>query len=90
MGVVNPNYRWNDWNLEKIVKHLRDMTPEEVESIFSNLAMGYPRKSRGAYVVRGKSNRDRWLQVAYVTDDDGAFFVIHTRPLTDKERRKIE
>ena len=33
---------------------------------------------------------DRLLQVVFVLDDDGTVFVIHARPLTDLEKRRIE
>ncbi|MGH9368553.1 MAG: hypothetical protein ACRD3M_12855 [Thermoanaerobaculia bacterium] len=40
------------------------------------------------YLVWGATEAGRLLQVVFVIDPDGSVFVIHERPLTDKEKRR--
>jgi hypothetical protein len=39
-------------------------------------------------LVQGRGGGGRWLQAIYVLDDDGTVFVIHARPMTDREKRR--
>ena len=41
----------------------------------------------GRYLVRGQTAAGRWLQVAYVFSPAAVVYVIHARPLTDREKR---
>jgi hypothetical protein len=42
----------------------------------------------GKYLVQGRGQGGRWLQVVYVLDDEGTVYVIHARPMTDREKRR--
>ena len=40
------------------------------------------------YLVWGPTDDGRLLQVVFVIDDEDTIFVIHARPLTEKEKRR--
>ena len=80
--------RWNDWNIEHIAKH--GVSPEEAELALSNARRPFPRKiDDDKWLVWGRGVGGRPLQVIFVLDDDEAAFVIHARPLTDREKRRF-
>ena len=39
-------------------------------------------------LVWGRGRGGRLLQVIFVLDDDGTVFIIHARPLTQKEKQR--
>jgi uncharacterized DUF497 family protein len=39
-------------------------------------------------LVWGPGRSGRLLQVIFALDDDGTVFIIHARPLTERERRR--
>lgn len=78
------DFRWHEWNVEHIDKH--GVSTDEAEGI---VRAGRPRyRGDGKYLVRGRGSGGRWLQVIYVLDDDGTVFVIHARPLNEREKRR--
>ncbi len=81
-------FKWIKWNIEHIAKH--KIEPDEAESVFRNIAKGYPRKKADCYIIWGKSNLDRYLQIAFSIEEDGQYFIFHARPLTVRERRLIK
>jgi len=85
---VTDKFKWIDWNTEHIA--LKGITPEEAESVFHNLARGYPRRHRKGYLIKGKSILDRWIQVAFAREPDNRIFVFHARSLTAKERKALK
>ena len=49
----------------------------------------YPRKvAEDKLLVWGASEQGELLQVVFVLDEDGSIFVLHARPLTDREKRR--
>ena len=83
-------FRWIDWNLEHIAQH--GVTPTEAEWVIRHPARGYPRKCRGGYIVCGRTQDGRWLQVAFARDRSGpgpCAFVYHARPLTPTEKGRM-
>ena len=40
------------------------------------------------FLVRGPTAEGRFLQVVFLVDDEDSVFVIHARPLTDKEKKR--
>ena len=78
------NFRWNTWNIEHLAQH--GVSPEEAEQVVRGARPLY--RGDGKYLVQGRGSGGRWLQVIYVLDDDGTIFVIHSRPLTDREKRR--
>ena len=81
-------FRWNDWNLEHVAKH--GVTPEECESVVATAKPPFPESGGDEkFRVWAQSESGRYLQVVYVLDEDGTAFVVHARPLTDKEKRRF-
>jgi uncharacterized DUF497 family protein len=80
------DFRWNDWNLQHILEHGVD--PEEAESVVEQAGSDGPRyRGDGKWLVWGRGRGERLLQVVFVLDSDDAIFVIHARPLSEKEKR---
>jgi uncharacterized DUF497 family protein len=79
-------FRWDDWNLEHATKHGVD--PLEAERVVENAGPRWPRKAgRRRYMVQGRGQGGRLVQVVYVLDHDGTIFIIHAMPLTTRRRR---
>lgn len=82
------DFRWNDWNLRHVAEHGVD--PEEAEEAVESADSSWPRyRGDGKWLVWGRGRGDRALQVVFVLDADDTLFIIHARPLTDKERRRF-
>ncbi len=82
------SFRWNDWNMEHVAHH--GVEPEEAEEVVLGAEPPYPRyRGDGKWLVWGRGDGDRLLQVVFVYDPDGAAFVIHARPLTAAETRRF-
>ena len=78
-------FRWIDWNVGKVRVH--GVTPEEAEHVVETASPPYPRYRRDAkFLVWGPTTAGRPLQVVYVLDEDDRVFVIHARPLTEREK----
>ncbi len=82
-------FRWNAWNLNHIASH--GVLPQEAEQIVERPAgRGYPRyEGDGKFLVRGQAETGRYLQVVYIFDPRDVVYVIHARPLTDRERHNL-
>jgi len=79
------DFRWNEWNIEHIGKH--GVSPEEAEFVVSKARRPYPKaREDDKWLVVGRGGR--WLQVVFIFDPDDVVFVIHARPLTDREKRR--
>ena len=81
-------FRWNAWNVSHIAAH--GVSSAEAEQVVHSAARPYPRSiGDDKFAVRGQTRTGRHLQVIYVFDPDDAVFVIHARPLTDREKRQL-
>ncbi len=82
------DFRWNDWNVEHIAAH--GVTVEEAERVVEHAAAPFPlRREDEKWLVWGKGHGGRFLQVIFILDVDGTVFVIHARPLTEREKRRF-
>ena len=80
-------FRWNDWNVEHLANHGVD--PDEAEQVVLRAEAPYPKyRGEGKWLARGRGRGGRYLQVIFVLDEDDAVFVIHARPLTQRERKR--
>ncbi len=80
------DFRWNEWNVEHIAGH--GVTPEEAEEVVESASGPFPRLiGDDKLLVWGPGSGGKLLQVIFVLDDDGTAFVIHARPLTNREKR---
>ena len=81
-------FRWNDWNVDHATQH--GVSVEEIETLIEAARPPYPEDvGRGKWMVVGQSPGGRFVQVLYVVDDDGTIYVIHARPLNDREKRRF-
>ncbi len=73
-------FRWHQWNLDKVAKH--GMSPLEAERVVCNASRPYPQKRKdGRWLVIGRGQGDRFVEVVYLIDPDGTIFVIHAMDL---------
>ena len=64
--------------------------PDEAEQVITKARAPFPMsRSDDKYLVWGSGRADRFLRVVLVLDDDATVFVIHARPLTDREKRQF-
>lgn len=81
------DFRWTEWNVEHLARHGVD--PEAAEEVVLGARRRYPRRvEEDKWLVWGADGSGRLLQVTFVLDEDGRVFVIHARPLTERERRR--
>jgi uncharacterized DUF497 family protein len=81
------DFRWNEWNIEHIGLH--GVTPDEAELVVRNAKRPYPRyRDDGKWLAWGRGRGGRLLQVVFVIDEHDSIFIIHARPLTEKEKKR--
>jgi hypothetical protein len=81
-------FRWNDANTEHLAGH--GVWPHEAEQVVRQARSPYPLyRADGKWLVWGRGQGGRYLQVVFVLDEDEAVFVIHARPLTNREKRRF-
>lgn len=80
-------FRWIDWNIDKLGTH--EVQPEEAEFVVEQAAHPHPQhREDDKFLVWGPTAGGRLLQVVFLLDEDDTVLVIHARPLTDKEKRR--
>ena len=84
---MSDEFRWNAWNLEHATSH--GVSPLEAEMVVRSARAPYP-EARGdnKWAVLGRGSSGRLIQVIYVVDAEETLYVIHARPLTDREKHK--
>lgn len=80
-------FRWNSWNEEHVERH--GVAPDEAEEVVLGARSPFPlAQDDEKYLVWGPTEAGRLVQVVFVIDADDAIFVIHARPLTEKEKKR--
>ena len=80
-------FRWIDWNRDHIAEHGVD--PDEAEMVVRLARPPYPRKiEEDKWLVMGRGRGGRFLQVIYVVGSDKTVFIIHARPISEREKRR--
>ncbi len=80
-------FRWIEWNIDKVAEH--GITPEEGESVIEGAADPYPQhREDDKFLVWGATSTGRLVQVVFLIDEDDMVFIIHARPLTEREKRR--
>lgn len=80
-------FRWNEWNASHVLSH--GVEPEEAEDVVAEAADPYPLwRPDDKWLVWGRGRGGRLLQVVFVLDEDDSVYVIHARPLTEREKRQ--
>jgi uncharacterized DUF497 family protein len=82
------DFRWNTWNVQHIAEH--GVRAGEAEYVADHARRPYPKIiAQGKWLVIGRTAIGRYLQVIYIDDDDSdTVYVIHSRELTDAEKRR--
>ncbi len=81
-------FRWNEWNLEHATRH--GISAEEAELIVNLIRPPFPEQvGDDKLLVMGRGKGGQFVQVIYVLDEDGTVYIIHARPLTDRQKRRL-
>jgi uncharacterized DUF497 family protein len=81
-------FRWIDWNRDHIAEH--GVEPEEAEMVVRHARSPFPEEIEDdKWIVKGRSIAGRFLQVIYLLDPDDTVFVLHARPLTEREKKQL-
>jgi uncharacterized DUF497 family protein len=71
-------FRWNEWNVEHIAPH--GVSRHEAELVVRTAKNPFPRKiEEDKWIVWGRGQDGRFLQVIYVLDEDQTVYV-HSCP----------
>jgi uncharacterized DUF497 family protein len=82
-------FRWIGWNRDKVAQH--NVEPAEIEFVLDHARPPFPLKvDDEKRLVWGQTRWGRYLQVVYLIDRKGTIFVIHARPLTNREKSDCE
>jgi uncharacterized protein len=82
------DFRWNDWNEEHVGKH--GVSIEEAESVVETARSPFPRMIEDdKRLVWGRGSGGRLLQVIFIVDEDDTIYIIHARPLTEREKGRF-
>jgi uncharacterized DUF497 family protein len=85
---VSYEFRWIEWNRDKVAQH--NVEPEEAEFVVNHARTPYPMKVEDEKrLVWGQTDSGGYLQVVYLLDVEDTVFVIHARPLTDREKKRL-
>lgn len=85
---MKAHFRWIDWNIDHLAKHGVDS--DEAEMVVENALPPYPSRSGdGKWLVRGPGRGGRLMQVLFIREDDDTLFVIHARPLNEREKKQL-
>ncbi len=80
-------FRWNAWNTEHIGSH--GITRVEAESVVRSAKQPFPLwRPDDKWLVWGRGSGGRLLQVVFVLDRNDDLYVIHARPLTEREKSR--
>ena len=81
-------FRWIDWNRDHIAEH--GVEPEEAEMVVRSARPPFPEEIEDdKWIIKGRGIGGRFLQVIYLLDADDTIFVIHARPLTEREKKQL-
>ena len=81
-------FRWIDWNRDHIAEH--GVEEDEAEMVVRNARPPFPEEIEDEkIIVKGRGIGGRFLQVIYLLDPDNTVFVIHARPLTEREKKQL-
>lgn len=81
-------FRWNSSNAEHIEEH--GVSWQEAQYVVNHARAPYPEyRGDGKWLVIGQTARGAYIQVIFIVDSEDVVFVIHSRPLTDKEKKRF-
>ena len=71
-------FRWNWWNLDHATRH--GVKIEEAERIV-RFARRRRKHKKGTWYVEGRGNSNRRLEVVYLIDPEGTYYIVHAMPI---------
>ena len=81
------SFRWNQWNIDHIAEH--GLAPFEAEHVVNHAVRPWPEDTgEGRLRVLGVGPDGTYLNVGFIYSPPGVVYVIHARPMTDKEKRR--
>lgn len=81
------DFQWNEWNIDHVQKH--GVSPEEAESVVSRAARPFPLAiGDDEWLAWGPGQGGRLIQVIFLKEEDDDVFIIHARPLNDREKKR--
>jgi uncharacterized DUF497 family protein len=79
------DFRWNEWNTEHLARH--GIEPEVAEHLVEGAVGPYPRRiDEDKVLVWGPGPEGELLQVIFVLDKEDCVYILHARPLTEREK----
>ena len=85
---MSHDFRWIKWNRDKVGQH--NVEPDEAEFVVNHARRPFPMKvDDEKRLVWGQTRFGRHLQVVYLIDIEDTIFVIHARPLTNREKKRM-
>jgi uncharacterized DUF497 family protein len=82
---MNWPFRWNADNIDHLAEH--GVSPQEAQQVMRNARPPYPRAIQdGKFVVCGQTHEGVYLQVIFIFSPPGVVYVIHARPLNEREK----
>jgi uncharacterized DUF497 family protein len=82
------NFRWNDWNLGHVGKH--GITPAEAQGVILRAGRSQRfRRGDERWAVWGPGTGGRMVQVVFLLDEEDTVYIIHARPLNEREKRRL-
>ena len=82
------DFRWDEWNMHHAAGH--GVQPHEAEDVVRQARRPYPlHRADDKWLVWGRGSGGRLLQVVFVIDEDDSIYVIHSRPLTNREKGRF-
>ena len=80
-------FRWNAWNIAHVAAH--GIEPADAEWLVDHARNPYPQNAgNDSFCIRGRGPGGRYLQVIFIFSPADVVYVIHARPLTDREIRQ--
>jgi uncharacterized protein len=81
-------FRWNANNVDHIAEH--GITPDEAEFVVRMTSVPFPEEvGDGKFRVCGQSIGGAYLQVIFIYSPHNVIYVVHARPLNDREKRRF-
>jgi uncharacterized DUF497 family protein len=82
------DFRWNDWNEDHVTQH--GVSIEEAEYVAEGAQSPFPRMIEDdKRLVWGRGRGGRLLQVIFLIDEDDSVYLIHARPLAEREKSRF-
>ncbi len=81
-------FRWNDHNVSHLAEH--GIRASEAEFIIRQARAPFPRPiGNEKHLIWGQAPDGAYLQVIFIYSPPGVIYVIHARPMTQREKSRF-